>query len=60
MGFGPLDEVAHDQKVTREAHLDDGVQLELQALYITRTLGVTLGFVGVEQLEPVLQALGLG
>ena len=30
--LGPLDEVHHDQEVAGEAHLDDGVELELQAI----------------------------
>ncbi|MNM42531.1 hypothetical protein D3C81_533730 [compost metagenome] len=32
--FTPLDEVGHDQEVAGEAHLDDGVQLELEAVAV--------------------------
>ena len=55
--FGPVDEVAHDQKVTREAHLQNGGQLKLQALHITRHLRLALVRLGVEMAHALLQSL---
>ena len=37
--LGPLDKVHHDQEVTGEAHLDNDIQLEIQAVDIHLTLG---------------------
>src|SRR5271170_1385481 len=34
LGFGPLDELGDDQEISREAHRDDGAELEFQALAI--------------------------
>ncbi|MNM60872.1 hypothetical protein D3C81_721650 [compost metagenome] len=41
--LGPLDEVHNDQEVTGEAHLDDDVQLELQAVQVNLTLFFIIG-----------------
>ena len=46
--LGPVDEVAHDQEVAREPHLQDGVDLELQPLHVARHLLVALRRVRVE------------
>ena len=40
--LGPVDEVAHDQEVAREAHLQDRVDLELQPLHVARHLLLAL------------------
>jgi hypothetical protein len=56
VGLGPLDEVRHDEEVAREPHLQDGVELELQPLDIGGPLGLALGRVGEQQLQPLLQA----
>ena len=34
--LGPVDEVAHDQEVAGEPHLQDGVDLELEPLHVAR------------------------
>src|SRR6056297_169435 len=38
--LGPLDEVHHDQEVAREPHLDDDIQLEVQALVVSLAFGI--------------------
>ena len=58
--LGPVDEVAHDQEVTRKAHLQDGVDLEFEALQVTRPLGSALRGVGVQVRQPLLQAVDGG
>ena len=58
--FGPVDEVAHDQKIAGETHLDDGGQLKLQALQVARHLRRALGLLGVEVQHALLQALVRG
>jgi len=58
--LGPVDEVAHDQKVARKAHLQDGGDLELQALHVARVLAFTLGSIGVPLREALLQPLERG
>ncbi len=55
VGQRPLDEVADDQEVAREAHLQDRDDLEFQPLGIARTLPLALGRVRVEHLQPLLQ-----
>src|SRR5690606_17270385 len=40
--LGPLDEVHNDQEVAREPHLDDDIQLEVEALVIGLPLDVVL------------------
>ncbi len=55
MVLGPLDKVHHDQEVAGKPHLDDDVQLEIQALPIPRHL--LRRPVTVEKLQALLQAL---
>jgi hypothetical protein len=40
--LGPVDEVGHDQEVAREAHLDDGVGLELEPVFVALALLLAL------------------
>ena len=59
--LGPVDEVGNDQEVAGEAHLDDGVALELQALVVFRPALRAHPGVGIELGEADLQPfLGLG
>ena len=58
--FGPVDEVAHDQKVTRKAHFQDGANLKLQTLHIARALKLALGLVRVQVDQALFQALVRG
>ena len=55
--LGPLDEVRHDQKVAREPHFQDGVQLELQPLQVAGALCLAFGLFGVEVNQPPFQPL---
>ncbi|MNM66909.1 hypothetical protein D3C81_784180 [compost metagenome] len=57
--LGPLDEVHNDQEVTREAHLDDDIQLELQAIEVNLALFfvVGCGLLGPQHRQTFLQAL---
>ena len=55
--FSPIDEVTHDQEITREAHVQDGVDLKFQALGIARAFNLTLGGVGVQMNQTLFQAL---
>ena len=48
IGFGPLDEVTHDQEVAGKAHVQNRVQLKLKAIHITWTLFVAFGLHGVQ------------
>ncbi|MNZ46233.1 hypothetical protein D3C78_639110 [compost metagenome] len=56
--LGPLDEVHHDQEVAGEAHLDDGAQLELQAVDVNLPFlfVVRRGFLGPEHRQALFQA----
>ena len=47
--LGPANEVHDDQEVTRETHLDDGIQLEIQALAVACLLLREITGRGVEQ-----------
>jgi hypothetical protein len=54
--LGPVDEVGNDQEVAGEAHLDDGVGLELQAGVVGgRSRSAHLG-VGEELLQAHFEA----
>ncbi len=55
----PLDEVHHDQEVAGEAHLDDGAQLEVQAIDVDLALLLVVrrGFLRQQHLQALLQAL---
>ncbi len=54
--LGPVDEIGDDEKVTREAHLHDGLDLELEALAVARHVLGARGGLGVERLHAQLQA----
>ena len=55
MGFGPIDEIGDDQKVTGKAHLHDRVALILQALLVARCfLPINFG-IGKQCGQPHLQ-----
>ena len=57
--LGPFDEVGHDQKVAGEAHLDDDVDLEGQALVIgLAPAGFALAFQLGDPVEPGVQTGG--
>jgi hypothetical protein len=60
VGLGPVDEVAHDQEVAREAHLQDRGDLELQPLQVARALGFAPGRVGVQVAQTLLQPVVRG
>ena len=60
VGLGPVDEVAHDQKVTGKAHLDDGGDLKLQPLFVAGALAFAHGGVRVELRQALLQTLVRG
>ncbi len=55
VGQRPLDEVADDQEVAREAHLQDGHDLELQPLGIAWPLALALACVRIAHLQTLLQ-----
>jgi len=55
--LGPVDEVAHDQEVAGEPHLQDDPELELQPLLVARAHLLALCRVGEEQLQAFLQPL---
>ena len=55
--LGPLDEVAHDQEVAREPHVQNGVDLELEAFNVARTFGFALGCVGVKMRQAHFEPL---
>ena len=46
--FGPVNEVAHDQKVARKSHLQNGVDLKLKAIDVGLPFLFTHNRVGVE------------
>jgi len=54
--FSPIDEVTHNQEITREAHVQDGVDLKFQALGIAGAFNLTLGGVGVQMHQTLFQA----
>ena len=58
--LGPLNEVTHNEKVPGEPHLEDGAQLKLQALYVTRPLFVAPCLVRVQVLEALFQTFKRG
>ncbi len=55
--LGPVDEVGDDEEVARKAHLQDGLDLELQARRVLRALLPALRRIGKELDEALLQAL---
>ncbi len=54
--FGPVDEVTHDQEVTWETHLQNGVDLKFQTLRISGALGLSLSRVWVQMHQALFQA----
>ena len=52
----PVDEVGDDQEVAREAHLDDGGDLEREPLAVARHLALALLGMRIEQLHARLEA----
>ncbi len=54
--FGPVDEVRHDQEIAREAHLNDGTELELQPFQVFRQSGSAGCLVGIQGRHALLQA----
>ena len=59
VALGPLDKVHHDQEVTREPHLDNDIQLEIQPVDIHLTLGVVIfgGVLGQQNAQALFQAV---
>src|SRR5690606_18644996 len=56
--LGPLYEVHDDQEVAGKAHLDDGAQLELEAVDVDLLLRLIIGRVlGQQDFQALLQAL---
>ena len=53
--FRPIDKVAHNQKIARKAHGDDGLQLKLQALLVARHLAGALGRIRIQMLHAFVQ-----
>ncbi len=60
VALGPVDEVGDDQEVAREAHLQDRLDLEVEALDVARPLGLPHRVVGIELAQPHLEALVRG
>ena len=58
--LGPVDEVAHDQKVARKTHLQDGADLELKALHVLGHARLALFLLGVQVRHAVFEALVRG
>ena len=56
IAFGPVDEVAHNQKVAGEAHFENRVDLKLQPLQIALALRFPFGIDGVQMQQPFFQA----
>ena len=54
--FCPVDKVGHNQKVTRETHLDDGRDLQFEPLAIHRLVLLTRGRIRVQAQHPGGQA----
>ena len=52
----PVDEIAHDQEVAREPHLQDGVDLEVQPFQVARQLVLALRSIRIEPQHPLPQA----
>ena len=55
--LGPVDEVGDDQEVAREAHLQDRLDLEVEAFDVARPLALALGRHRDTAAEPPLQAV---
>ena len=60
VGLGPVDEVAHDQKVTRKTHLQNGVEFKLEPLHVQRHLFLAFGRIGVQMRHALLEPLMRG
>ncbi len=58
--LGPVDEVAHNQKVTRKAHLQDHVDLKIQPRLVLGPLAFAQIFVRVQMQEALFQAFMRG
>ena len=56
----PVDEVGDDQEVAGEAHLQDRLDLEVEARDVARPLALARGRVGVELLQARLEAVVRG
>jgi hypothetical protein len=54
--LGPVDEVGDDQEVAGKAHLDDGRDLEIEALGVLRAPTFPLGGIGIEQFHAPREA----
>ena len=55
--FGPLNEIGHDEKVPRETHFDNGVQLNVQTLDVAWGLLETHSLIGIEFAQTRIQSL---
>ena len=59
--LGPVDEVGHDEEVTGEPHLDDGVALEGQTCFVLGTFALAYRCIGIQLRQPLFQStLGFG
>eukprot|EP00659_Diplonema_papillatum_P014932 gene14931-biopygen14991 len=59
VAFGPLDKVHYDQEVTGEPHLDNDIQLEIQAVDVDLALGFIIfsGVLGQQDAQAFLQTV---
>ena len=55
VALGPVDEVRDDEKVARVSHLNDGLDLELEARDVFRPYAIAFGGVAERRLQPPLQ-----
>ena len=55
--FCPVDKVLHNQKIAREAHLDNRLQLEIQTRLIFGHFCVALLFIGIQHFHTFAQTL---
>ena len=53
----PVDKVLHNQEITREAHLDNRLQLEIQTRLIFGHFFIALCFVGIQHFHAFAQTL---
>ena len=55
--LSPIDEVTHDQEITRETHVQDGVDLKFQTLGVARAFNLTLSGIRVQMHQALFQTV---
>ena len=55
--FGPINEVLNDEKIARETHLHNGIELIIQALLVFWIALSTLSFIGIQNCHTLGQTL---